>query len=294
MPGMYSFNGELLPENEFCISPANRAFRYGDGVFETMRVAKGKVLWPDLHFERLKHAAGILFFNTGNDFTRERVERSITELVEANHGQSGNARIRFALFRNNGGLYAPLTNNASFFIESEELESPFFELNNKGLLIDTYNDIRKPVNSLSALKSINAQLYVLAGIYKRDKDLGDVILLNQEGHVAEAGSSNIFLVKKSRLITPAADQGAVDGIMRRVILQLASGHDIPVAERVVSTEELESADEIFLTNAIHGIRWVMGFRQKRYYNSFSRQIMRLLNAKVEAFLSKEKIQGSGP
>ena len=291
---MLSYNGKVLPEDEFSLSPRNRAFLYGDGVFETIRVAAGKVLWASYHFDRINYAAGKLHFNTGSSWSLTMFENAVIELADAAHGPGSNARVRFSLFREEGGLYAPFTNNASYLIESEELDIPNYTLNNKGLLTDVYPEISKPLNALADIKSINAQLYVLAGIYKRDKGLGDVILLNQEGHVAEAGSSNIFLVRKNRLITPAADQGAVDGIMRRVILQLASDHDIPVAERVVSTADLESADEIFLTNAIHGIRWVMGFRQKRYYNSFSRQIMRLLNAKVKAFLSKERTQGSGP
>ncbi len=291
---MYSLNGQLIQHDAFSLSPANRAFRYGDGIFETIRVAGGQVLWSLLHFTRVSKAAATLHLNLDKNWSLPYFDQVITALARANHGEGCHARVRFSLYREDGGLYAPITNNAAFLIESESLDQGFYDLNNKGLLIDIYPEIRKPRNMLSSLKSINALLYVLASIYKRDKDLGDILILNQEGFVAEASSSNIFLVKSGSLLTPAPDDGAVAGIMQQVIWQLAKENDIPVKAAPISADDLLTADEIFLTNAIQGIRWVMGFRQKRYYNNFSRQIMRLLNAKVEAFLSKEKTQGSGP
>ncbi len=280
---MYSFNGKLIQHDAFSLSPANRAFRYGDGVFETIRVSGGRTLWPALHFARVTEAAAALHLSLAENWSLPYFEQIVSELVKANHGEDCHARVRFSLFREDGGLYAPITNNASFLIESESLDQEFFDLNNKGLLIDIYPEIRKPNNVLSSLKSINAQLYVLASIYKRDKDLGDILILNESGFVAEASSSNIFLVKRGRLITPSRDQGAVAGIMQQVILQLARENDIPAETSPVSPDDLLAADEIFLTNAIHGIRWVMGFQQKRYYNSFSRRMMALLNEKVSTF-----------
>ncbi len=291
---MYSLNGKLIQQDVFSLSPANRAFRYGDGVFETIRVAGGRVLWSPLHFARMSGAAAALHLNLCKHWSLPYFNEVISALATANHGEGCHARVRYSLFREEGGHYAPITNNAAFLIESECLDQGLFDLNNKGLLIDIYPEIRKPRNMLSPLKSINAQLYVLASIYKRNKDLGDILILNEEGFVAEASSSNIFLVKGGCLITPGKAQGAVAGIMQQVIRQLAKENDIPVTASPISPDDLLAADEIFLTNAIQGIRWVMGFRQKRYYNNFSRQIMRLLNAKVEAFLSKERIPGSGP
>ena len=284
---MYSLNGQLFSHDEFSLSPANRAFRYGDGVFETIRVTGGRVLWSPLHFARVTKAAATLHLNLGENWSLSYFEEVITALAIANHGEGCHARVRFSLFREDGGLYAPITNNAAFLIASESMDQGFFDLNNKGLLIDIYPEIRKPGNMLSGLKSINAQLYVLASIYKRDKDLGDIILLNEAGYVAEASSSNIFLVKGGHLHTTAPDQGAVEGIMRQVIWQLAADQEIPVQASPILPEDLLAADEIFLTNAIQGIRWVMGFRQKRYYNSFSRKMMTLLNDRVRTFLEEE-------
>ncbi len=284
---MYSLNGQLIQQDAFALSPANRAFRYGDGVFETIRVAGGRVLWAPLHFARVTKAAATLCLNLPEQWALPYFEEVITALSTTNHGKGCHARVRFSLFREDGGRYAPITNNAAFLIESEGLDQGLFELNNKGLLIGIYPEIRKPANMLSSLKSINAQLYVLASIYKRNKDLGDILILNEEGFVAEATSSNIFLVKGGRLITPAPDQGAVEGIMQQVICRLATDNDILVKACPVSPDDLLAADEIFLTNAIQGIRWVMGFRQKRYYNNFSRKMMALLNDQVRAFLDHE-------
>ncbi len=181
---MYSLNGQIIQQDEFSLTPANRAFRYGDGVFETIRVAGGRVLWSPLHFARVTKAAAMLHLNLTEQWALPYFEEVITALVTANHGECCHARVRFSLFREDGGRYAPITNNASFLIESEGLDQSFFELNNKGLLIDIYPEIRKQGNMLSGLKSINAQLYVLASIYRRDKDLGDILILNEEGFVA--------------------------------------------------------------------------------------------------------------
>lgn len=283
---MYSLNGQLIQQDAFALSPANRAFRYGDGVFETIRVADGRVLWSPLHFARVSRAAEALHLNLNKNWSLPYFEQAIIALTRTNHGEGCHARVRFSLFREDGGRYAPITNNAAYLVESESLDQGFFDLNYKGLLIDLYPEIRKPANMLSSLKSINAQLYVLASIYKRDKDLGDILIMNEKGFVAEASSSNIFLVKSGRLITPAPDQGAVEGIMQQVVCRLATDNDILVKACPVSPDDLLAADEIFLTNAIQGIRWVMGFRQKRYYNNFSRKMMALLNDQVRAFLEK--------
>ncbi len=283
---MYSLNGQLIQQDAFALSPANRAFRYGDGIFETIRVAGGRILWAPLHFARVSRAAETLHLNLNKNWSLPYFEQAVIALAKTNHGEGCHARVRFSLFREDGGRYAPITNNAAYLIASESLDQGFFELNYKGLLIDIYPEMRKPVNMLSSLKSINAQLYVLASIYKRDKDLGDILILNEKGFVAEASSSNIFLLKSGHLITPAPDQGAVEGIMQQVIWKLAKDNDIPVKACPVSPDDLLAADEIFLTNAIQGIRWVKGFQQKHFYNSFSRKMMDLLNHQVRTILEE--------
>ncbi len=282
MSGLLSFNGKIIRSDEFCISPQNRAFRYGDGVFETIRIHRGITLWEDLHFQRLQTAATKLHLNMLPGWSAESFSRYLTELFHANHKQDKAARVRLSLFRNDGGLYSPYTNNASLLIESEPLDQDAFALNAIGLTIGVYDEIYKPFNALSSLKSINAQIYVLACIHKRDKGLGDMLLLNDQGMIAEATSSNVFIAKNGQLFTPALSQACVEGVMRAVVIWLAGDIGMRVNETKISLNDLEDADEVLLTNAIQGIRWVRQFNHKKYQNKIATELVEALNLAVIA------------
>ncbi len=280
MSGLLSFNGQIVRRDEYCITPQNRAFRYGDGVFESIRMHRGIILWKDLHFKRLQNAAIKLHLNMLTGWSPESFRGILTELYMANHKNDKAARLRLSLFRNDGGLYTPYTNNASLLIESEPLDHDTFALNAIGLTIGVYDEIAKPFNALSSLKSINAQLYVLACIDKRDKGLGDMLLLNDQGMIAEASSSNVFIVKNGQILTPDLSQACVEGIMRSVVIELAGDIGIQVHETGIALNELEDADEVLLTNAIQGIRWVNQFKQKKYQNKIATRLVEALNKKV--------------
>ncbi len=277
---MLSWNGRLIPEDDFSLLPSNRAFRYGDGLFETIRVSQGSPLWADKHFDRLTRGLHLLQINPGDDWSEDLFTAAIKELVAANHHETGSARVRFSAFREDGGLYMPLGNSASWLIDSEMLDQGSFVLNNKGVHVKEYAGIRKGVNKFSSIKSINAQLYVMASLYKREFGLGDCLILNEEGNIIEATSSNIFIVREDQLYTPPLDQGCVEGIMRRVVMEIAAENGWKVTEKPLNSIELENADECFLTNSIQGIRWVSLYNNKRFYNALSRKLITQLNAKA--------------
>lgn len=277
---MLSWNGRLIPEDELCLSPSNRAFRYGDGLFETIRVSQGRPLWTDKHFTRLTRGLHLLQINPGDHWSENRFTNAVKELVYANHSETGNARVRFSAFREEGGLYMPLGNNVSWLIESEKLDQEGFGLNNKGVHVKEYTGIRKGINQFSSIKSINAQLYVMASLHKRESGFGDCLILNEEGNIIEATSSNIFTVHKNQLYTPPLNQGCVEGIMRQVVMEIATENGLKVIEKPLDPDELERADECFLTNSIQGIRWVGLYNNKRFYNALSRALIPLLNAKA--------------
>ncbi len=286
MSEMLSFNGKIIHRDDLCISPLNRAFRYGDGVFESIRIHRGTTLWVDLHFKRLQTAAIKLHLNMLPGWSLESFSGYLTELYEANHKQDKAARLRLSLFRNDGGLYTPYTNNSSLLIESEPLDHDAFALNAIGLTIGVYDEIVKPFNALSSLKSINAQLYVLACIDKRDKGLGDMLLLNDQGMIAEASSSNVFIVKNGQILTPALSQACVEGIMRGVVIELAGEIGIQVNETSIALNDIENADEVLLTNAVQGIRWVSQFNHKKYQNKIATALVESLNFKVSGILKR--------
>ena len=120
-------------------------------------------------------------------------------------------------------------------------------------------------------------LYVMAGLYKTQNKLDDIFILNQDGNLCEAGSSNVFIGYQNELYTPALSEGCVEGVMRQVVIKLARENNIPVTEAQINPDILYEADEVFLTNAGRGIQSVMGFGVRRYFNEVSKLLTDELN-----------------
>ncbi len=271
-----NFNGNIIEAGQPIFTASNRAFRYGDAVFETIRLMNGEILFFEKHLSRLQRSMELLGMNDHIDLTFHNLYLSIRHLDQVNN-LKGNGRIRLEVFRNDGGLYTPQTNNVSFLIEVSELSNRNFQLNESGLKIDLYTDIKKPVSRLSNLKSSNALYYVMAGLYKNKTNSGDCLVLNTDGRIAEAISSNIFIVKDGVFSTPGLEEACVAGVMREVLISHLRDQSKVVEERGITIDDLIQADEIFLCDVIHGVRWVGAFRTKRYFNSVSTKLINELN-----------------
>lgn len=223
----------------------NRAFIYGDLLFETIRVTDGIPQLLSLHYNRLMQSARLLKFET--DLPIELFVQTIQQCAIQQQLQS--ARVRFVLHRNADGFYTPQRNQTHYFAEAFPLDlfSP------KSLVLGVYTDNYKPCNELASVKSGNALLYVMAGIFAKEQGWSDAILLNEHGCICEATSSNIFMVKNEKVYTPALTEGCVAGVMRAHTLEQLRHADYEVHETVVSMEQLLDADAVFLTNAIRGV-----------------------------------------
>lgn len=259
------YNGHLISLYEPAISFSNRAFRYGDSVFESIRYTNGKIMFLADHVKRIKLSMTALRMNVPAEFTTGNIEQLIFHLLEQNNIKQ-DARIRLTVFRNEGGFYTPETNDISFLIESEVLENNGYQLNQKGLWVDVYAEIKKQVNKISNIKTGSALLYVMAGITKTSLRLDDCLLVNDNGNIIESISSNIFVVKNGTLYTAPISDGCVDGVMRKQILTIAAQHKILTFEQPLTVHTLTNGDEVFLTNAIKGIQWVGQFKNKFYTN----------------------------
>jgi len=270
-----NFNDEIITANSKVLSVANRAFKYGDGLFESMRLMKGQIKFADLHADRLQRGMKALkldgYSQMDSWFLKDRAD-TLAQRHKCKH-----ARVRLTVYRESEGLYAPTQNKAGFCMELVPMEEPRYYLNDKGLIMDVYTDLGKPLNYLSNIKSCNALVYVMAGLYKTQNKLDDIFILNQNKFLCEAGSSNVFVWYKNHLYTPALSEGCVEGVMRQVVINLAVKHNIPVTEAQINPEILYEADEVFLTNATRGIQWVMGYGVKRYFNKLSKGLMDELN-----------------
>ncbi len=271
-----NFNGSILPADQLIFKANNRGFRYGDGLFESMRYIKGKLKFSEMHIDRIQKGMKLLRFDNcsliDSWFIREKVE----ELVRRNR-TGADARIRLTVFRDSEGLYSPVSNKFGYVLEIQKLDDSQYVLNKKGLIIDVYDEIPKPVNALSNLKTCSAMIYVLAGIYKNQNALDEVLILNHHGFLCESLSSNVFVVYDRKLYTPALNEGCIAGVMRQVVMRLAKENNIELVEAQINPDILNEADEVFLTNAAKGIQWVMGYNNKRYFNEVSRFLSEKLN-----------------
>jgi branched-subunit amino acid aminotransferase/4-amino-4-deoxychorismate lyase len=260
-------NGHLISIYEPNVAFNNRAFRYGDALFETIRFCNSKVMFLKDHVTRLKLGMTVLRMNLPAELNTENVHQLIVHLLKHN-AHAPNARIRLTVFRKDGGFYTPESNDISFLIESDEMEEGY-DLNQKGFWVDIYADIKKSINKLSNIKSANALMYVMAALSKQSMKLDECFLINENGSICECISSNIFVVKNGTLYTSPLSEGCVAGIMRKQIMSLATENKILTFESPITSYTLMNADEIFLTNSINGIRWVGQFKEKFYTNKMA-------------------------
>ena len=259
------YNGHLVSLYEPTISFANRAFRYGDSLFETIRFSKGKVMFLADHIQRIKLSMTVLRMNVPGEFNTINIQSLILHLIEQNDIES-DARIRLTVFRNDGGYYTPDTNDISFLIEAEVLETKGYIINQKGLWVDVYAEIKKPISKIANLKTGSSLIYVMAGLTKKSLKLDDCLLINDNGHIIESISSNIFVVKNGSLYTSPLSDGCIHGVMRKQILAIASAKKILTFEQSLTLNTLMTGDEVFLTNAIKGIQWVGQLKNIFYTN----------------------------
>jgi len=153
------------------------------------------------------------------------------------------------------------------------------ELNEKGIKIDLYEDIKKDINPISAFKTKNGLIYIMAKIKAQELGLDDLLIQNNKMGIIEGGSANLFVVSNGVLYTPSLDLGPLGGTMRMQIINLALEHGIKVYECNISPQNLLVADEVFLTNATRGVIWVEHYRTKQYFNNAAFQFVRFLNEK---------------
>lgn len=273
-PGYLCYNGKFVPASDTILTADNRSFRYGDGCFETMRVYQGEVLLADLHFERLMASLHLLHFAPPLHFTKAYFTKLVMDLcTRNNHDQL--ARVRLTIFRADGGLYDPVNNTPYFIIQSWDLDKKVLELNDAGLELDVFPDAKISCDKFSSIKSNNCLPYVMAAMYAKQHRINEAILLNPYGRVADTTTANLFIVHHKQLITPPLSEGGVCGVMRKHLMKM----DLPfrIIEKPLTIEDLENADEIFLTNAIMGIRWVGMFRDSSYGNASAVIIHELLH-----------------
>ncbi|MBC7873026.1 MAG: aminotransferase class IV [Ferruginibacter sp.] len=264
------FNGKIIPGTEPVFMASNRGYRYGDGLFETIKVREATILLAVGHFERLFSGLSLLQFEIPGLFTREKIEKEIILLCRKNKCERL-ARVRLSVFRGNGGLYDE-DKTLQYLVECWALDEVVNQFNQNGLLIDIYPDAKKSCDKFSRLKSANYLPYSMAALFAKEKKLNDCLVLNTSDNIADSTIANVFMIKKDAVITPGLEEGCVNGVMRQHLLAGLREAGYPVLEAPVMIDDMLHADEVFLTNAVHGIRWVRQFRDKTYTNVKTEEI----------------------
>jgi len=269
-------NGVLIPVDAYSIKAGNRAHIYGDGLFESIRIVNGYAINLDNHIMRLKEGMRVLRMVIPQHFNVAFFEGEIQSLLEQNGIEKG-GRIRLSIDRRMGGFFLPHNNDVDYFLEAYSLPNNKFLLNEAGFKVDQYEDIKKQINQLSAYKTKNGLIYIMAKLRARESGLDDLLIQNDRMGIIEGGSANLFVVSNGVLYTPGLDSGCLGGTMRMQIINLALAHNIKVYECNISPQNLLVADEVFLTNAIEGLIWVASYRTKQYSNYMSHQLIDYLN-----------------
>jgi branched-subunit amino acid aminotransferase/4-amino-4-deoxychorismate lyase len=266
----------MLPAGEPSIMHGNRSFCYGDALFESIHANGTRLQFFNSHYNRLKTGMQILYMDSRSLPEAAVMESHIVKLLNKNHLYNG-VRVRLSVFRNTGGLFTPEDNSVSFLAETQPLPDDLYSLNAKGLKAGVYNAVLKQPGILAGLKTSNSLLYIMAGLYKKESGLDECFIMNTERRPSEFISSNLFIVTKGIIYTPPLTEGCIAGIMREQIIRIARNEGIECIESKLTTEDLNLADECFMTNAVKGIQWVVAFNQKRYYSKTSRLLVNALN-----------------
>jgi len=274
-PLFINFNGEILPADTKLVAVGNRGFKYGDGLFESMRLMKGQLKFADLHADRLQRGMKALKIDGYSQMDSWFLKEKAEDLARRNKAKHG--RLRLTIYRDAEGFYAPTQNKMGWCLEFTPSDEPRYFLNSKGLIVDIFTELPKPSNYLSNIKTCNSLIFVMAGLFKAQNKLDEVLLLNQNGFLCEASSANVFVSYQNHLYTPALSEGCIEGVMRQVIINLAKQNNIPLTEAQINPEILYEAEEVFLTNSSRGIQSVMGFGVRRYFNEVSKVLVDGLN-----------------
>lgn len=275
---MWNFvSGEFVEKAEKVFDSNHRILKYGDGFFESVKVSNGEALYLDFHLSRMERSFILLKLEKRKEWTLNFFETIISELCRRNKCE--NARLRIHFFRTSKGAYLPESKACDFLIQFEPLHSPHYpisEIHN----LDIYKEMYKTSNFTSLFKTTSSLIYVLASVYAQENGNGDCLLINEKENICEATSSNIFIVKENKIITPPLSEYCVDGVMRRVILSMAEAYGYNCSEIIIEESDLYLADELFLTNAISGIVPVADFRGKKYGKAYSSVLLEMLQERV--------------
>ena len=275
---MINYNTQLQDFEQLPSAALTRAARYGDGVFETIRMREGKLLFIEDHYFRLMASMRILRMMIPMDFTPEYIVAQALRLAEERGFENG--RLRLQIVRSGGGAYTPNSNAIDWWMELDPLDAKDYVMNEVGLKVELFKDHYVQPGLLSTLKSSNALPYVLGSIYAKENQFDAVLLVNDAKQLVEANYGNVFLVQGNVLRTAPLEDGALRGVFRKNVVEWAKDIKLEVQEASINPFDLQKADEVWITNTIRGIQWVGQYRKKSYGAEKAKEMIDMINRKL--------------
>ncbi len=239
-------NGKLVPKEEACVSVFDHGLLYGDGVFEGIRFYAGRVFRLDEHLDRLYRSARAIALNIPID--RAAMSLAVLETIRANEMIDGYVRLVVTRGEGSLGLSPKSCPKPTIFIIAAGISLYPEEMYANGLKVVTCGTRRIAHGALSPMvKSLNYLNNIMAKIEAEQAGAGEGLMLNEQGYVAECTGDNVFVVHGGRIISPPIAAGALAGVTRAVVFELARKAGIDIREENITRYDIYTADECFLT-----------------------------------------------
>lgn len=281
---MLIYNGALLKAEQVDFNYKNRGLNYGDGLFETMRTLGSNILFWEDHYHRLLSSMEVLKMDIPKEFTSKWLKNNISKLIHTQKIDASSYSIKILVWREADGKYTPDRNSkSSYIISCQSLKDYSYVYNTSFYELSLYSDFSVAISNLSNLKTTNRIINVLGSIYAKENEFDNCILLNDQKLVAEALNANVFIVNDYNIYTPNLKSGCINGIMRKQIINIINDNsEYTLIEKDINIDDLEKADEVFITNSIVGIQAISKFKE----SSFGFRVSEILYKELINTISK--------
>jgi len=284
-------NNKLVPASEAKVSVFDHGFLYGDGIYETMRVYDSVVFMLDEHIERLFRSASLI----GLDIPKKISDIKISIYKTLKTNSLTNAYVRLTISRGYGpiGLDPDLCKEPTFVVMAHEFKNypkPYYEKGIKLIISSVRRNFKEALNP--QIKSLNFLNNILAKSEAKQADAYEAIMLNHLGHLAEGTISNLFFVRDDILCTPSVECGILDGITRRIIIDLALKNGIELKEGEFTPDELHLSSEVFITNTSMEVMPCRSLDKSEFrVGEISRLLLKKYRQEVNAYVKEKKAKG---
>ncbi len=279
-------NGEIVDEKEAKISVFDRSYLFGEGLFETLRSYNGTLPFLDRHLKRMEWSTAFLGLPYPDPAT---IKKGVLDLLEINRLKD--ARIKIILSGTNQGMRPQLPTDQmtmNLVILAESFVPWPVKDYKTGVMLCVIHSVNNDPSPVSNMKTTNTLPKIMARREFMERDCFDGILLNADGFVTETSSANIFWVKNEMIFTPHVNAGLLNGITRDVLFEIFKNEKIPFKETFAKTEELQQADEIFITGSTLEVMPVTQLGDKKISHGKPGPLTNRTQELYRQYLEKEK------